>query len=529
MPWPGGTWTFKEVVDYHYQSSVAAMLAAADLGEQLRRGMYAAQRRSVEPPAGAPYAFVFPVEQVDPPVTRELLGVLEMADVEIEEAASDFTAGGRTYRAGSHVVRFAQPAGRFAKTVLERQDYPQIFLYEGGPLDPPYDVTAHTLPLLMNVEVDFIDQPFNADLVAVEHVTRPTGAVVTVGVDDPAVGTPTAYLLDPRVNASYSAAVDLWDSGLARATESFEAAGRTWPAGTFVVPLSEPLVSPTEALAIGREMEQLAERFGIEVVGVTEPVDASLALVGQPRVAIYQSHSPSMPEGWFRWVLDHYEIPFDILHAADIQAGALQRYGVLFLPPGGGSPRQMVEGRGAGGGRGGRGGGQIPPEYAGGIGPEGVRAMQEFVEEGGVLFTWSGAWTCLTEYMGVDAEAVNDGLPQTEFNIPGSILRVEVDTNNPLAYGLPAEAPIFFRNDEAWSPDTPGSNVVARYPADGLLLSGWIQGEQYLVNQAAMLEIPRGRGRMVMAGFYPEYRGQAHLTAKMMFNAIFYPRGEASR
>ena len=104
-------------------------------------------------------------------------------------------------------------------------------------------------------------------------------------------------------------------------------------------------------------------------------------MVGQPRAAIYQSYSPSMPEGWFRWMLDHYEIPFDILHYDDIESGALQRYGVLFLPPGGGSPRQMVA----------RArwrrwpwwwaGGQVPPEYAGGIGDEGVQAIQEFVEE----------------------------------------------------------------------------------------------------------------------------------------------------
>ncbi len=532
MPWPGGTWTFKEVVDYHYQSSVAAMLAAADLGEQLRRGMYAAQRRSVDPPAGSPYAFVFPAAQVDPPTTRKLLEVLQIGDVEIEEASSEFTAAGRTYGAGSYVVRFAQPAGRFAKTLLERQDYPQIFLYEGGPLDPPYDVTAHTLPLLMNVAVDFIDEPFDADLVAVEKISLPIGTVVTPGVDNPGVSAPTAYLLDPRVNNSYSVAMQLGDKGLTRATESFQAAGRSWPAGTFVVPLSDPLVSTTEALELARQMAELAERFGVEIVAATEPIDAPLAMVGEPRVAIYQSYSPSMPEGWFRWMLDHYEIPFDVLHYDDIAAGGLQRYGVLFLPPGGGSPRQMVEGRGGGGGRGGRGGrggAQVPPQYAGGIGAEGVQAIEEFVEEGGVLFTWSGAWTFLTEYMGVDAEAVNAGLPQTEFNIPGSILRVEVDTSNPLAYGLPEQTPIFFRGDAAWSADTPGSNVVAWYPSEDLLLSGWIQGEEYLVNQAAMLEIPRGRGRMVMAGFYPEYRAQAHLTLKMMFNAIFYPRGEASR
>jgi hypothetical protein len=525
MPWPGGTWSFADVVDYHYQSSVAAMVAAADLGEQLRRGMYAAQRRSVEPPPGSPYAFVFPAEQVDPPTAYRLLDVLGIADVEVERAAADFTAGGRTYRAGSHVVRFAQPAGRFAKTVLERQDYPQLYLYEGGPLDPPYDVTAHTLPLLMNVQVDFIDQPFDAALASVDEIGLPPGAVVTAGVNRPGQAIPAAYLLDARVNNSYSAAMQLWDEGLTRATAPFQAGGRSWPAGTFVIPLTPPLVSEGEALEIGQEVGSLAQRYGIEVIAVNEPVEAPLALVGQPRAAIYQSYSPSMPEGWFRWMLDAYDVPFDVLHAEDIAAGGLQRYGVLFLPPGGGSPRQMVEGRG-GGGRGGR-GGRVPPEYAAGIGESGVQAIRDFVDEGGVLFTWADSWRFLTEYLGVEAAAVNEGLAQTEFNIPGSILRVEVDTDNPLAYGLPEETPIFFRNDEAFSPGTAGSNVVARYPDQDLLLSGWIQGERYLAGQAAMLEIPRGRGRMVIAGFYPEYRGQAHLTLKMMFNALFYPRGEA--
>jgi len=426
-------------------------------------------------------------------------------------------------------VKFAQPAGRFAKTMLEVQDYPQIYLYEGGPLDPPYDVTAHTLPMLMNVQVDFVDEPFTALLRSIDEIAPPAGGVVTAGVDNAATATPTAYLMDPRVNASYSAAVGLWERGLSRATTDFEAGGRRWPAGTFVV---EPPRSAAEALEVARVMDEAAVRFNVEVVAVTEHIDAPLALVGQPRVAIYQSYSPSMPEGWFRWVLDQSEIPFDILHYDDMTTDVLLRYGVLFLPPGGGSPRQMVEGRGAAGGRsgrGGRGGGPTPPEYAGGIGQEGVRAIETFVEEGGVLFTWSSSWTFLTEYMGVEAEAVNAGLPQTEFNIPGSILRVLVDTDNPLGYGLPEETAIFFRNDEAWSPDTPGANVIARYPGDDVLLSGWIQGEDYLVNQAAMLEIPRGRGRMVMVGFYPEYRGQAHLTFKMMFNAIFYPRSEGRR
>ena len=163
-----------------------------------------------------------------------------------------------------------------------------------------------------------------------------------------------------------------------------------------------------------------------------------------------------------------------------------------------------------------------PPAYAHGIGEEGVDALNKFVQGSGILYTWSGAWRFLEQYMNVDVKAVNDGLDRTEFNIPGSLLRVNVDTSHPLGFGLTDETAIFFRRDSAWPADIDGANVIASYPPDDLLLSGWIQGEDVLVNQAAMVEIPRGKGRMIMTGFYPEYRGQAHQTYKMMFNAIFY-------
>ena len=505
MPWEGGTWTFKEIVNYHYTSSMAGLLAGADLREQLLAGMAASQKRSVEPGEDSPFAFIVPENQTDPPTATKLLQVLEMADVEIEKAQTSFSVAGNKYGEGSHVIRFAQPAGRFAKTVLERQDYPKIFMYEGGPLDPPYDVTAHTLPLLMNVDVDFVYEPFSANLTKVDEIQFPKGSV-TGGRNT------VAWLLDPRVNHSYSAAVELAKHGLTRVMDRFTVGGTVWPAGTFVLQRRSSDEMTGEMAGL---VKDVASRFHIDITGVDNLPNVSLKPVIAPKVAIYQSYSPSMPEGWFRWVLDEHKIPYDILHYDDINDARLTNYSILFLPPGGGSPKMMVEGQT-------NVENSTPPAYADGIGEEGVDALDKFVQGGGTLYTWSGAWRFLQQYMNVDVKAVNDGLDRTEFNIPGSLLRVNVDTSHPLGFGLTDETAIFFRRDSAWPANMGDANVIASYPADDLLLSGWIQGEDVLVNQAAMVEIPRGKGRMVMTGFYPEYRGQAHQTYKMMFNAIFY-------
>src|ERR1700730_1497237 len=93
-----------------------------------------------------------------------MLETLAFGDIEIERASDIFSAGGKQYANGSYVIKMQQPFSGWAKTLLERQNYPDLRMYPGGPPKRPYDVTAQTLPLLMGVRVDAIDHSFSASL-----------------------------------------------------------------------------------------------------------------------------------------------------------------------------------------------------------------------------------------------------------------------------------------------------------------------------------------------------------------------------
>ena len=134
---------------------------------------------------------------------------------------------------------------------------------------------------------------------------------------------------------------------------------------------------------------------------------------------------------------------------------------------------------------------------------------------------------------------------EKEFFVPGSILRIELDTTSPIARGMPRESiawvedsPVFEvipgsagvlpamsakREPADRMSALPASNVrvIARYPADrNPLLSGWLLGEKRIRGKAALVEVTLGKGRIILFGFRPQYRGQSLATYPLFFNAI---------
>ena len=116
------------------------------------------------------------------------------------------------------------------------------------------------------------------------------------------------------------------------------------------------------------------------------------------------------------------------------------------------------------------------------------------------------------------------GMRNTDFYAPGSLLKVELDRGNALAAGLTApESAIWFEGSPAFEvTDSTRATVIARHAPAGAnpLLSGWLLGAQRLTGKAALVSVTRGKGRVILFGFRPQYRGQTMSTLPLVWNAL---------
>ena len=177
-------------------------------------------------------------------------------------------------------------------------------------------------------------------------------------------------------------------------------------------------------------------------------------------------------------------------------------------------------------------GSNVSPQYKGGLGDDGVAAMRAFVRGGGTIVTLGNAAQFAIEHLEVPVSDVVGTDDPDAFFCPGSLLRIDVDTEHPIGYGMPRTAAAMFVNNGGYVvADRAGTGVttVVRYPQDALLLSGWVVGEQRLHGAGAVLDAPMGRGRVIMHTFRVQNRAQTLGTFKLLFNSILYGPALAAR
>jgi hypothetical protein len=420
--WNGGDWKVGDIVRYQTGASWALLAQAANDRAQWLSSYAEVQRRAVagkRAPGRAdwPATIVIPAQPARDTAVNAALRILQRGQVEVRQASAPFTASGRSFPAGSYIISTSQPYAGFAKSLLEAQHYPDLREYPGGPPKRPYDVVAHTLPLLYGFDVAFVP-----------------------------------------------------DS----------------------VTVSSTPVAPVQA---------------------TRWVAPGLSDSRARRIAIYQNAAPAMDEGWTRWVFDQYRIPFTVVTARDIRAGNLaSRFDALVIPDQ--AARLIARGPM----------GSFPDSLKGGLGEPGAAALGAFVDAGGTVLAFNEASNYAIEALGLPVTNALAGVRPSDFYAPGSLIRVDFDRANPLASGLTSPTSVvWFEASPAFDvTDASRATVVARYPVAGAdpLVSGWLLGGQRLAGKAAMVDVARGRGHVVLFGFRPQYRAQSMATFPLVWNAL---------
>jgi hypothetical protein len=503
-PWPGGTWRLRDIVDYELDAVRGLIGAASMFRQQLVEDFYTMGSRAVERGrAGSPFAFLIPPDQQDPNAAARLVTLLVDGSVELQKAQEPFRAGEVTYPAGTTLVMMAQPYRAYAKTLLEKQEYPVRRLTKGGPAERPYDVAGWTLPWQMGVRVDRIEQPFDPPL-----VSKVTAAAIPAGQlwGERRAG---YFLVDARGTTGTLALNRALDAGLAPSwlAASLEVNGYWYPAGSIII---------RDGGKARDAVSAMARDLGVRADGVKGQPPSTALPVARARVGLYKPWTENVDEGWTRYLLDQYKIPYRSLADAEMRQGNLRAaLDVIVLPDA--SAQQLTAGQRAG---------AVPPEYAGGLGEAGVAALKAFVEAGGTLVALGASGQFAIDTFSLPVKDVVRGVPPEQFNCPGSILRIQVDTSKPLGFGMARESGTFFARGAAFDvvAGAPGADtvrVIARYADKDVLMSGWLEGEGAIAGRAAVVEAGRGPGRIVLFGIRPQYRAQPLATFRLLFNALF--------
>ena len=495
--WRGGEWKLRDIVDYELAAAMGALENMALYRERWLRNFYNVQKKAVAW-NGAPYAFVIPPGQRDPVTSVEMLNILQFGEVEVHQAQAAFTADGVEYPKGSYVIRMQQPFGSFAKTMMENQVYPDLREYPGGPPQRPYDVVAHTLPVQMGVKVITVARPFDANLTKLDKpINAPAGTVD----NSPA----KAYILEHESNASMRALNRLMKekAEVYWAAKPITVKGKVYTAGTMIIHAT-PGIEP--------RLQAIAHETSVTLIASNDRLNVPAYKLSAPRIALYRSYLASMDEGWTRFIFENYDFSFTSVVDTDIRAGNLRATYDVILIPGELSETAIIQGHRLG---------TIPPEYAGGIGEAGVQNLREFVSEGGTLVTMDEATQFAAKQFALPVKNVVEGVRPHDFYVPGSLLKVVLDTDNPIAFGMPRETAVFFQQNGAF--DVSGdAKAVGSYPLTNPLISGWILGEEKLHGKTAVVDVPVGRGRVILLSIRPQFRAQVRGTYKLLFNSLYY-------
>src|SRR5687767_2032923 len=522
-------WSIRNSINYAQTGLLTALELTSKFPAMVVENFYKksanAVKRGQETP---PHAFVIPAGQRDQTQIDRVANLLRRQAIEVHRASSEIKLKEGAFPAGSYIVRLNQPYGPLAKTLLEKQTYPDAALNT-------YDDSAWTMGLANNIEVKTIEDKTVLDAPA----TLLKDDVTTLGLLlDPngAIGASNAVYI-VKHNGSLNLITlryRLKDAAIKASQAAFKAGDQEFPAGSLIIPASDRARKEIEGL-------------GLQALAVQQmPADVKTVDVDLPRIAMYTTWANTEKVGWVRLAFDRFGIPFDLIHKDHVQTGANLRakYDVIVMPHQTNNGKSVVY--------------EQPKlskplpyrkqdrfkslgmyaetdDVRGGMGLAGAAEFQKFVEEGGVLLTLGVASAFPAEF-GI-ARGVESQNPATGFYAPGPYVQSEILLpNHPIMYGyhqktlpvrynggplLQAGPPQGAEQFAGSSPERP--QVIARFTGgEAGVLSGLMRNPDQIRNRPMVVDAPAGKGRVILYANNPIYRWQTFGEHAMVFNALMF-------
>lgn len=499
-PWKGGMWHLADTIRYDTVASLSTLDTAVRYREVLLYGRYKAGRETAARfVSEGLFAYVIPGGQADAPQAALLAQKLIDQGLRVSVTTAPVTVGGQGYPAGSWVIPMDQPYAALAKELFEAQKYPDAVLSGGAggkPATLPYDATGWTLPLQFGVKaVEVREQLAPAVLASLQRVEK---AEVKGGV----VGEGTVFALSRKVNGSFRVVNEALAKG----------------ASVAIASEAVPTVNGDEAGALVLKgisraaLQEIAAAQGVTATALAKAPAGEALRKG--RVGLYRPWGSNMDEGWTRWLLEQYRFGPVSLYNPDIRKGNLRAKFDTIILPDIRTRDSLVNGLSEL---------DVPEQYAGGIGDEGVLALKKFVQDGGTLVALNNASDVLIDSFLLPVTNVVKGADADTFFCSGALLQVSLGQASRATAGMAADPVVMFSSGPVFQPRRGfKGNILASYaPSGNPLRSGVLLHPEAIQGKAAALELEMGKGRIFLYGFRPQWRGQSHGTYKMLFNLLY--------
>jgi len=545
--------SYRDTVRNHFITSLGTAQTVAENREKLLDEFYDFQVSAIEEGRREDIRSYIVPAQGDQAAANKMAGLLVRQGVEVGRATAAFNACGKSYEAGSYVINLAQPRKRLVRTLLDT-DVPMDdeFLAEQERRrakkigDEIYDVTAWSLPLMMNVETDSCSRSVNASVVAAGP------ELVQPGIVSGGRGT-VGYLVPWGSASSVRLLTNALRRGLAVKSSdlAFTHMGTRYPSGTLILDTGD---NPDDIRDI---IEELARDTGANVTAVDDswvtdgPNFGSMRVVrfSTPKVAIlWDTPTSSYSAGNTRFVIERqFDYPVTAIRVSTLAQGDISDYQVLIMP-------------------------EAWPAYRPAISDEVIAKLKDWVERGGVLIGVGNATRLLADPK-VDLLAIRreNAVVETEDeekkpagkknddeaeeptvegsyvadreeyqalitaekaspdSVAGVLAKADVDSDHWLGAGVASTLNVLVRGSDIYTPIRLDKGVnVASFPgADELLASGymWEQNRKQLAYKPFAVAQASGRGFVIAFTQDPNVRAYLDGLNVIFMNAIL--RGSA--